>query len=175
MSTQNELTRGLSTGAVVAGVFSVFALMILFMFLAGGFELWKFDLREIDRLGLGFWMWSFVAWAISNYFGAYTAGVAAPAKGSGNGMLHGFVVWAIASVVGMMFVGIITGSIFNGLLLPVTSDFILWGALVCDIIALGSAFRGGIGGSNKELTEPEPEPEPELRHNDRRTEPAFGH
>ncbi|MGZ6478852.1 MAG: hypothetical protein ACXWQE_06100 [Bdellovibrionales bacterium] len=174
MSTQAEFTTRLSARAVTAGTVSVFASMILLMLIAAGFELWKFDVDEIQGLGVGFWFWSFAAWAISNYVGAYTAAMASHSRESRDGMLHGFVVWASASVLGMIFIGVVSGSIFQGVLLPIPSNFMLWGAVVCDLIAMALAFRGGVSGSIKELKAWAPE-ERAPDHESQRAEPAFGH
>jgi hypothetical protein len=174
MPNELNLSNRLSARAIAAGVVSVFALMILFMLLAAALGFWNFDVTEIDSLGTGFWLWSFAAWIVSNYLGAYTASIASRSTESSNGMLQGFVIWASVSVIGMVFIGIVSGSIFSGVLLPAPSEFVLWGAFACDFIALGSAFRGGVSGSIREMRAQASEERIPNRES-QRTEPAFGH
>jgi hypothetical protein len=125
--------------------------MILFMTLAGGFNLWNFNLMKLSDLGMMFWMWTFFSWIISNYLSGYVAAKISKATKSGDGALHGLVIWASACVVGTLSVGVVTGTIFNGILIPISSSTMLLGAFIGDSIGLLAALIGGVNGAKSEL------------------------
>ncbi len=141
---QTDFPSRLSARAITAGVVCFFALMILFMTLAGGFGLWRFDIMELPELGPAFWMWTFVSWILSNYLSGYVAATAARSMKTRDGLLHGLVIWASVCVIGTLAIGVITGAIFNGILVPVTSTVMFWGAFIGDAMGLGAAMLGGL-------------------------------
>lgn len=144
---QIDFPSRLSARAVTAGVFSTFALMILFMSLAGGLGLWRFDLFELPQLGTGFWILAFAGWIVSIFASSYIASVVGRAKSPWQGALYGFITWSVACVLGCLLLAIAAGKIFGGILSGETTPAMLWGMFIGDVLAIGAAVLGGIQGA----------------------------
>lgn len=140
------LSSRLSSRAVLAGTISTFALMILFMILAAAFGLWSFNLSDLRRAGVGFWLWGFSAWILSLYISSYVTAIASRSITRRDGALHGFIIWATVSVFGGIFLGAIDASAFRSM-----TPTMFWLTFFADLIALGAAVYGGVQGSAAEL------------------------
>jgi hypothetical protein len=136
----------LSSRAVVGGTLSALSIMLLLMMLAGGLRLWQFNLYELTTLGAGFWVWASASWVLSLYISGYLSSMASRSITARDGILHGVVTWASASVFGCIFLAIVTNKIINGEM----SQLIFWGAFIGNILAVGASIMGGVQGAHDE-------------------------
>ena len=142
-----DLTSRVSVRAVAAGVISSLALMVMFMSLSAGLGLWTNDLNGFLRMDTGLWLYTFIAWGISLYIGAYVSAVASRSTTGRDGNLHGFVTWAASAV----FLFAFMFSATDGLIFTDLSHAFYFGAFLCDMIALAAAMAGGANGAKSEM------------------------
>ena len=147
LTSKVDLASRMSARAIVAGVFSSLALMIMFMALGAGFGLWNYDLNGFLRMDSGLWLYTFVAWAISLYISGYIAALASRSSATRDGNLHGLVTWAVASVLTCAFLFSNTG----GLVFSQLTHPFYFAAFLGDVIALAAAMAGGAAGTKSEM------------------------
>ena len=136
----------LNTKAIVLSILSTFSLMILFMILAGGLNLWLFRFSELEYLENAFWIWSLLSWIASLGISTYLATLVSKSVDWQEGVLHGFFIWACTSVIGCLFIAALTGHMLGRSLTPV----FMWAAFIGDLFALGVSIAGGYLGSQTE-------------------------
>jgi hypothetical protein len=98
-----ELTSPVVWGAVVAGVFIALVVHILLNMLGAGIGAVSMDVGtptegEAQAVGWGAFTWWSISGIIAAFAGGWAAGVLAAAAGSRNGALHGFLSWAVTTV-----------------------------------------------------------------------------
>lgn len=103
--------------AVFAGATVAVALWVLLQMLGMGIGMATIDLTDAGSLrsvGIGTTVWTLIAPLIALFVGGYVAGKLATTFDDRVGATHGFVAWAIASLVGMVatifVVGMLTGN-----------------------------------------------------------------
>ncbi|MBT3984184.1 MAG: hypothetical protein HOE90_22710 [Bacteriovoracaceae bacterium] len=137
----------ISARPVVSANFLVFSLMMLFMILGGGFNLWALNLAELPYLSNGFWVWGLVSWIVSLGIGSYMAAIIGKAVSWQDGSLYGLITWATSCIVGCLFLATTTGELFGR---EMEIPF-LWGAFVGDLLALAVCLYAGHLGAKGEL------------------------
>jgi len=144
---KNNRFGRLSMRAVIFANFTTFATLTLLMLLAGGFGLWTFTISELSFVGASFWVWGFIAWAISVGLSSFLAASTGRATTRLDGILYGVTSWATTCVLLNLFLWTFSGQILGREMTPL----FMWGAFIADAIVLGSAVYGGITGSEKEM------------------------
>lgn len=149
MSTkQVNFSSRLSSRAIIAGVGSTFALMILSLALAGGLGFWSFDIAQLPMLDAGFWVWALTSWVASVYVGSYVAAISSRSTTKRDGRLHGFLTWAFACITGCALIAYAAGQIAG--VLSSTNPLLIFGAFIADLVALGAAILAGSSASRSE-------------------------
>ncbi len=149
----NESSR-ISARAIVAGVLSSYAVFFLFMVLAAGFGLWHFRVSEVPQLGAGFNAWSLVFWIVSVFVGSAIAAMSAQTITAKDGILHGFVTWASAMVLGCVFMASL-GAQAMGAMAAQIPRAVYVGAFFLTLGAALGAMIGGYVGFRAEVAEAE--------------------
>lgn len=156
-TTRINFPSRLSSRAIIAGVGSTFALMILSLALAGGLGLWSFDITELPTSGPVFWVWVLSSWVVSIYISSYVAAISSRSTTGRDGRLHGFLTWAFACVTGCALI-----VYYGGALMP--SPMLTFGAFIADLIALGGAIiAGGSAARSENKAETREDKEASLR------------
>lgn len=163
----------LSARAIVAGTISVYAVMILFMALAGALGLWRFEFAELPQAGAGFWIFAFLAWIVSLYISGYVAAIIGRAVNARDGAVHGFITWGSACVFGCGLLTLIAGRVFGGMLIEFTVGM-YWGVFIGDLLAVGAAIYGGVRASRIEAKVEQAEEKEWAATHGGKLEPAFG-
>lgn len=132
--------------ALFAGAISTFALMTLFLMLAGGLGLWNFDFLEVYLMGPAFWTFASVAWLLSLYAGSFVSSSLEQSLTEREGGVHGFLVWSVVVVLGYFMVSYMEGNIFYALSQSVASPILL-GMFICNLVAMGISIMGGMNGA----------------------------
>ncbi len=105
--------RTVSWGAIFAGTSAAVALQVLFMMLGAGlgFAIYSplTDTNPIADLGTGAILIQGVSAVFSLWFGGWVAGRFSPVGARSTGWLHGFSVWCVATVAGVLFVSLGAG------------------------------------------------------------------
>ncbi|CAM3480806.1 TIGR04086 family membrane protein [Aequorivita lipolytica] len=115
---KNKFSR-ISWGAVFAGALTALVVLFLLNLLGFGIGLTTIDPmtenNPFDGLGTGTIVW----WAIANvaalFIGGMVAGRMSGLPSNSDGGLHGFLAWALYTLLSIFFVTSTIGSIFNGL------------------------------------------------------------
>ena len=98
--------------AVFAGAAASVALWVLFQMLGMGIGLAAIDVDDAGSLhdvGIGSTVWTLIAPLIAMFIGGIVAGRLAGTFERGVGAMHGFVTWALTSVVGLLVtIGVVT-------------------------------------------------------------------
>ena len=117
-------------------------MMLLFMFLGGTFNLWSFNIEQLDDLDNAFWAWTFVSWNFSLMIGSYASAMISRAAEAEDGILHGMVTWASSSFLLAAFLYMYSG---NFLSQDLTQAFMV-GAFITQLVALVlSLYAGYLG------------------------------
>jgi hypothetical protein len=111
----SELTTPVAWGAVVGGVVVALVVHILLNMLGAGVGAVSMDLKtptqgEAQAVGWGAFVWWSISGIIAAFVGGWTAGVLATASGSSNGGLHGFLSWAVTTVLVVTGAAVATGT-----------------------------------------------------------------
>lgn len=149
MNEEMSPVRRLSLRGVFAGVVTVYALMMLFMLMLGGFKLWTFDLREVPLILSRFWLWTLLFWVMSSFIGAYIAGYVAGSERALDGVIQGIVTWSSVVVIAATAFGILSEAFASGYLVPINSGAMSWVMFVFNFLALLSSLWGGWRGSRR--------------------------
>lgn len=84
-------------GSVIAGLFAALATLIVLSVLGVAIGLGQFQPGDnLANLGLGAGIWGAVSVLIAFFVGGWLAAGTAAVTGSGNGVLHGMMVWCVA-------------------------------------------------------------------------------
>jgi len=132
----------ISWGSVFAGLITVIAISILLSILGSSIGLFMFDPTDnhpMSGIGTTMGIWTAVSLLLSLAAGGFVAGKLA----ASDGMIHGFLVWALTLIIGIIFVVMVTASavrLTTNILGSVTSAAgnILSGA--------GSVVQSGVSG-----------------------------
>lgn len=164
--------------AVLAGATVAVALWVLLQMLGMGIGMAAIDLTDegsLRSVGIGTTAWTLIAPLIALAVGGYVAGKLATTSDDRVGATHGFVTWAIASLVGMVamisMVGMLTGGSMRSATrqLAMSDDItvypgmrreemqnatdnagkMLLGASLSLLVGLGAAVGGGALAANK--------------------------
>ncbi len=103
--------------AVFAGTALALGLWILFQTLGMGLGLAAVDIDDTGNLkgiGIGTGIWTVIAPLIAMFIGAFLAGRLAGARDARVGAMHGSVLWALATVVGLWAVVSLVGALASG-------------------------------------------------------------
>jgi multisubunit Na+/H+ antiporter MnhB subunit len=100
----SDLTGPIAWSAVVAGVFVALVVHILLNMLGAGIGASSMEVRtptqgEAQAIGWGAFAWWSISGIIAAFAGGWAAGLLAAGQGSPNGALHGFLSWAVTTVV----------------------------------------------------------------------------
>lgn len=98
-----EVTGPVNWGAIIGGVFVALVVHILLNMLGAGIGAASVDIRaptegEAQGIGWGAFGWWSGSGIIAAFIGGWAAGVLASAAGSRDGSLHGFLSWAVTTV-----------------------------------------------------------------------------
>jgi hypothetical protein len=110
-----ELTGPVAWSAVVGGVFVALVVHILLNLLGAGIGASSMEVRtptqgEGQAIGWGAFAWWSISGIIAAFAGGWAAGLLAAGAGSPNGALHGFLSWAVTTVVVITGAAIATGT-----------------------------------------------------------------
>lgn len=98
----SPVRRKVSWGAVIAGAVTALAVMITLGLLGLGIGLWSVEPGgEVDTLAgmtIGTAIWSVISMLLSLFAGGYVASRMSAAWGKQNSILHGILVWSVATV-----------------------------------------------------------------------------
>jgi len=160
--------------AVFGGATVAVALWVLLQVLGMGAGLTALDLDDagsVRNVGIGTSVWTLIAPLISLFVGGIVAGRLATSRDGRNGAMHGFLVWALASIAGLLATVSMIGMLTAGSNMPtrgVLSDdirvhpslrstelqqatdragTILLGSGVSLLLGLGAAVGGGALGT----------------------------
>ncbi|HEY1556787.1 MAG TPA: hypothetical protein VGF94_18255 [Kofleriaceae bacterium] len=160
-------------GAVIAGAAVSIALWVLFQLLGMGIGLAAIhvdDAGSLRDLGIGTTAWACVAPMLAMFVGGIIAGRMAGTHERGVGAVHGFVVWALTSLLGIAALVALITTLANGALpdvtigtppsgqAPTTTELqqattatgqILLGAGISMLVSLATAVLGGLAGVTK--------------------------
>jgi hypothetical protein len=109
----SELASPVVWGAVVGGVFVALVVHILLNMVGAGIGAVSMDAPtegEAQAIGWGAFAWWSVSGIIAAFVGGWAAGVLAGASGSSNGGLHGFLSWAVTTVLVVAGAAVATGT-----------------------------------------------------------------
>jgi ElaB/YqjD/DUF883 family membrane-anchored ribosome-binding protein len=111
--------RRISWGAILAGVVVVLVVQMLLMLLGlalgtATIDPAAADTPEASTLGIGGGVWWLAATAISVFVGGWVAGRLAGMPDNTDGMLHGFVTWAVATLIGIYLLSTAIGGLLGG-------------------------------------------------------------
>jgi hypothetical protein len=111
--------RRISWGAIVAGIVVVLVVQLLLMLLGLAIGTATIDpastgTPDASTLGMGGGIWWLVATAISVFVGAWVAGRLAGMPTPTDGMLHGVVTWAAATLLGLYLLTTTIGGLVGG-------------------------------------------------------------
>jgi ElaB/YqjD/DUF883 family membrane-anchored ribosome-binding protein len=109
----------ISWGAILAGVVVVLVVQMLLMLLGlalgtATIDPAAADTPEASTLGIGGGVWWLAATAISVFVGGWVAGRLAGMPDNTDGMLHGFVAWAVATLIGIYLLSTAIGGLLGG-------------------------------------------------------------
>lgn len=126
LNSKKRISR-ISWGAIIAGALTAVSVLFLLNLLGFGIGLTTIDpmteRNALDGLGTGTIIW----WAISNIAALFIGGMVAgrmsgyPSKSDGG--LHGFLAWALYTILSIFLVTSAIGGIFNGLANTASSIF----------------------------------------------------
>ncbi|MFA6236906.1 MAG: hypothetical protein WC635_06220 [Bacteriovorax sp.] len=145
MKNQTHFASRIGVRAVVAGMMTTSALLLLIMFLVAALGLWNFRLRELPFLSATFWMASSMALTVSIFAGGLMAASGSRSSTISDGIINALVVCS-GCYLFFSFVFVYFAS--NALMLileSVTPDFFLKIFMVC-LTGFIAAVLGGIGG-----------------------------
>lgn len=112
--------RRISWGAIVAGIVVVLVVQLAMMLLGLAIGASTIDpttaggTPEASSLGIGGAVWWLIATAVSVFAGAWVAGRLAGMPTRTDGMLHGVVTWAAATLIGLYLLTSTLGGILGG-------------------------------------------------------------
>jgi hypothetical protein len=109
----SELSGPVDWGAVVGGVFVALVVHILLNMVGAGVGAVSMDAPtegEAQAIGWGGFAWWSVSGIIAAFVGGWAAGIFSRAKGSSNGGLHGFLSWAVTTVLVVAGAAVATGT-----------------------------------------------------------------
>jgi hypothetical protein len=109
----SELTNPVQWGAVVGGVFVALIVHILLNMIGAGIGAVSMEARtegEAQAIGWGAFAWWSISGIIAAFVGGWSAGAFSSATGSSNGGLHGFLSWAVTTVLVVIGAAIATGT-----------------------------------------------------------------
>jgi hypothetical protein len=109
----SELTSPVQWGAVVGGVFVALIAHILLNMMGAGIGAVSMEARtegEAQAIGWGAFAWWSISGIIAAFLGGWSAGAFSRATGSSNGGLHGFLSWAVTTVLVVIGAAIATGT-----------------------------------------------------------------
>src|SRR6476619_4773926 len=111
--------RRISWGAIAAGIVVVLVVQLMLMLLGLAIGTATIDPAttgspEATTLGIGGGIWWLLATAISVFAGAWVAGRLAGMPTSTDGMLHGIVTWAAATLLGIYLLTTTIGGLVGG-------------------------------------------------------------
>lgn len=99
--------------AILAGIFTVLAALIVFTVLAFALGLSGFDASNIGSFGIGAGIFGAVFALIAFFLGGFIAARTAAVAGTQNGILHGGMVWIVGIVLIVNFIGSGIGTVLN--------------------------------------------------------------
>ncbi len=112
-------SRCLSWGAIIGGVVAALALQVLLMMLGAGLGFAAYDPitsdNPVSSLGAGAMIIQGISAVVSLWFGGWVAGRFTPIGVRVSAWLHGFLVWSVATVAGLLFVTAGAGWAMGGL------------------------------------------------------------
>jgi predicted ferric reductase len=141
-----DISSRISSKAIIASIFSVFSLMILFMLLASGLKLWAFNLQELDYLERNFWVWTGIAWLMSLTLSSYLSILIGRVKDWMDGLIYGFITWASSTVLACLFLVFHTGKLLGR---DVSQAFI-WSVFIGNIAAIALCLYTSYKATQKE-------------------------
>lgn len=116
-ATGYQMTHGLrvSWGAIFAGLVIASALQIVFTILGLAIGLGSIDASDSARAaGIGAGLWATITALISLFVGGMTAGRLAGARTSGDGALHGIVMWSLSTLLAVWLIASGVSSVAGG-------------------------------------------------------------
>ena len=102
-----------SWGAILAGLAATMALLVVCMLLGAGLGFAFYtpltDEDPVKDLGTGVALTEGISAVVSLWFGGWVAGRFVPIGGRGTGRLHGFIVWCLAMLAGVLLLSSVAG------------------------------------------------------------------
>lgn len=128
--------------AILAGLFTVFATLIVLTVLGVAIGLSTFDADNPNAFGIGAGVWGAVSALIAFAFGGYIAGRSAAVQGKGMGVLNGAMVWIVAIPLMIYMLG---GSLsmLMGLAVDAAGDVAVAGATAASGVIEDAVQTGG--------------------------------
>ena len=106
--------RPVSWGPIFAGVAAAIAIQLLLNLLGAGVGAATINPQSGQRLALGAAIWFVISSIISLFAGGWIAGRSAGVPNKRDGALHGFVTWALASLVLVYLLSTAVGGLLGG-------------------------------------------------------------
>jgi len=128
--------------AILAGLFTVFATLIVLTVLGVAIGLSTFDADNPNAFGIGAGVWGAVSALIAFALGGYIAGRSAAVQGKGMGVLNGAMVWIVAIPLMIYMLG---GSLsmLMGLAVDAAGDVAVAGAAAASGVIEDAVQTGG--------------------------------
>jgi len=153
----------ISYRSVVAGTLCALAIEILLLALGAAVGL-TVTASEATRgtarnVGIAYAIWLLVSMCVSAYIGGWVAAVTARTIFARNGVLHGFVTWALATLIGVAVVSSAASGLYGQRSPQMAADASqtltisaigVWGVFAVHILSLGFALLGGSSGARGE-------------------------
>ena len=162
MNTQVDLSSRISARAVLTGVFSTFAFMMLFLSLIAAFGIWDLRLSELTASGPLFWILASASWVASLFLGSLIATSSSRAQTTRDGVLNAIATWAGSCLMFGFVIEWLAPTMLQMLLIDATTQFFLLG-FVADVVGLGVGILGGVMGARFEMSQHPVEEKNELK------------
>ena len=105
----------LSWSAIFAGLITAIVLDLVFSILGLAIGLGAIDTGDTARsMGIGAAIWAVVTAIVALFIGGWVAGRVAGPRTSGNGALHGFVLWGLSTVLAVWLIASGVGALAGG-------------------------------------------------------------
>lgn len=110
--------RRISWGAIIAGSVAALSIQLLLTFLGLSIGLWAVDPAAgpefFQGIGIGAAVWGLLSFIIALYAGGWIAGRMSGLGNRFDGMLEGFMVWGVVTVVTFMLLSSAVGGLLGG-------------------------------------------------------------
>lgn len=158
-----DLASRVGVRSVGAGVLVAITSQIVLMLLGTAIGLSSLEetAEGPERARTGLLLWMLLSVVVTMFLGGWVATITSRSPERRDGLLHGLVTWAAASLIGLFLVGgvlreMVGGALsfvsFSELARPRTEDLAVgfWGLFATLVVSLIAALLGGLAGSRSE-------------------------